>query len=698
MYGISPAYTLARQRMIDNYELVEGTFDKSQFEYIYNRYGLSTPTLFADYPDLENKIDNIIGKFLKRPMPYTVSVINEKAVSKKNDKLVKLKLEALLAPIHQEIEQMQGIALPQEEMGQELPTDIQKINDLTFREALEEVYNIILQFNIEDQKMILKFKDALRDLIICNLMIGEVSVRDIAGKRHPYFEKYDPRCVIFDMQLGVEYISDSEWVFTDNLYSVSELLEMFRFELTEEQKEDLSNYQGILGGTSIWQPLNGDWYRSDDLYNTKIRVVRGKWLAKVKRIVKLSDNKYDPSNPFIKIMPDGFKIPKGSKKGEYVEQWCSECWKGALIGGTMLVGVKVDEYQARREAWGYANTKTGFICIRKKGVSKIGSIANIHHFKNFVMYYIGQVMARPGQAIEYDLAYKPKDMSIQQVMADAKEGFIVKDSSQQEMGMPGNGGIGRAMATVNLSMGDTLPMLQNLYEMLNRAEDRILGTSPDSLGFAKPYEKSGVVASNVENSEAGLAPLFQLMNIFRAEVYNRVCDLARYCYKDGDMFWWLGDTGMKTLELSMDICNDEVGIFVKADETDAARQKKLEDMAMMALNAGQVGFEPLVDMVFADTSIEARQTLKKGFEALRILQQNEMKQKALIEQQGQPQIAPQVEVAKINQETAITTKAMDIKAKADAQEIALDIQAVDMAHQQMQQQPPNQQQEGMPTQ
>jgi hypothetical protein len=144
-------FTSETQKDHENYLLYEGTFDPKQFEYVTNSYGITSPARLVNYPIIQPKIELLAGELISQPLQFSVNVVNRSAIRRKNEKKIAIAAEVVLKPIRAEISKALGVEFPEEEMGSEIPEDIETFMNMKFRDAVEDQVHIGLQYLIQKQ-------------------------------------------------------------------------------------------------------------------------------------------------------------------------------------------------------------------------------------------------------------------------------------------------------------------------------------------------------------------------------------------------------------------------------------------------------------------------------------------------------------------------------------------------------------------
>jgi hypothetical protein len=420
-----------RKKDYENYLLYNGVFDPKQFEYITDTYGITSPARLVNHPMIAPKIDLLVGEFMSQPLDFGVEAVNEAAVVKKLDKKVKLVAEKVLKEVRAEIEKELGITFEEEDMGLEIPDDIDKFLKLNGRETVEQMVFIGLQHLIQKYSLQHIFKQGLYDIAITSKEFYNCSVK----QGDPYVRRVDPRSLIYDISSDTECLQDSAWVAEERYLTVNEIIDEYGDYLTPEQVVAVEKlrYESKDYFNKYNKPYR--WYFQDDASSPmRVRIVTAEWKSIKMLKVKLSENKHDPETPFRKILPDDYKM----KKGDNVEKKAyTDIWTATMIGHDIVVNARSKPNQIRRED-NYAVSCLSYVGVIKNNIDSItlsivDSLKNIQMLYNIVMYHIELSLARSGgKAVVYDTSQKPKGISLDNVFYHAKNSGVIPINTKQE--------------------------------------------------------------------------------------------------------------------------------------------------------------------------------------------------------------------------------------------------------------------------
>ena len=295
-----------------HYQIYNGEINRESFKYVTEQYGFAYPARLVNYPIIKPKIDLLVGEDLKRPLDYKVSTVNKEAVVRKEDHKVNLMMNALLKDIKEEIKAEIGHDIDMDQENLPIPEDIDLYMRYNYREMVEETAQDGLEYLIQSNRLKEVFKNGFRDLLVTSKEFYKVYIKD----KNPYVRRVDPRAIIYDMGVDSDYIDDSQWVGEERWLNVNEILDEYRDSLTQEDVKELTKMMQITshGEMGEWNSFVEwiDWNQSEGV---RVRVVSCEWKSIKRMRFKISPNKYNPNNPFRKLLPDSYK----AKKKDHIE-------------------------------------------------------------------------------------------------------------------------------------------------------------------------------------------------------------------------------------------------------------------------------------------------------------------------------------------------------------------------------------------
>ncbi len=670
-------YVTNKTKDFENYLIASGEFKKDQFKYLTEMYGMTAPARLVNYPLIQNKLDLLAGELITQPLQYTVNVTNRNAIRRKNEELTAIAVETILKPERRKIEKLTGSKIPDEDLGLEIPKDVDEYMKMNYRTSVERQVSVGLKYCIDRWKLKGTFKRGFYDLMITNKEFYRVYIKN----RTPYVERLDPRQIIYDQNSDQETLQDSMYAGIDNWYSINEIID--RFELEGKVVDELEE---LASQTSQWYANNNTYnsYMAPDGTNAlRCRVVDIQWKS-IKMIkYKISPNKYDPSIDYHKMLPDDYKPKKGE---EVVKKAIVEVREAVKVGHKMLIKFGAKPNQIRYEE-NYANTKLDFFGVIRNRfagstLSIVDTLKNIQLMYNIVMFHIDQALARSGgKALVYDVSQKPKNIPLSDVMYHAKNSGLIMINSKQEGGQ---------MSTFNqwkdidFTLSNSVSQMINLKMMLEETADKLTGITASRSGVNKTSDAVGVNERSVMQSTLITAPLFDIHYQLVGETLQGMANLMRYTWgEDGYMINVFGDMGYEMFKIDKAISLDEYGIFVQNNSKELERKQTMMQMINNFSSSGAIDPIATIKAVNADNATDLEAILTSGLEAVQAAQ-TQMEERKIAATEAANEINGQkinvtldtakiksetdMKIAELESETKLTIAGEDLEHKEDMQE------------------------------
>ena len=327
----SGEYHSNRTKDIRNYQIYNGQLSQGDYSYITEQYGLTYPARLVNYPIIAPKIDLLIGEELRRPMDIKVTTVNKSAVLRKHDHKVALIMRDLLSDFHEEIQEKMNIDVLMEGQGMPVPEDIETYMKYNYREMVEETAQDGLEYVTNRYNLKDVMKEGFRDLLVTGKEFYKVSVQN----GDPYVRRVDPRNIVYDDSFHSDFLDDAGWVGEERYLSVNEINDEYKDSLTTDDLIELDKMRNLyVGGDMDNYNSSFEWVDAAHGRDNRIRVVSCEWKSLRALRFKVSENKYNPSRPFRKLVKDTYR----KRKGDVIEtKWVDDIWEATMIGGKILV-------------------------------------------------------------------------------------------------------------------------------------------------------------------------------------------------------------------------------------------------------------------------------------------------------------------------------------------------------------------------
>ena len=653
-------YINDRYKDIRNYQAYHGHFDPKDYEHVTDQYGTPFPARMTNFNIIAPKIDLLTSEELRRPLETQVSSVNKSAVQRKEDVKISLVAESILADVKQEVNDTMGMSIAENAMGMEIPDDIEAFMKYTYKEAIEETVEDGLHYLKERYRWKDLFRSGFRDFLITGKVFYKVEVLN----GDPVVRRIDPRNIAFDMSIESDYLDNAQWVVEQRWLGINQILDEYGEELTKEDIMEIEKMRHVASGDELAHyNSNLDWIQYDTSTGVKVRVLHGEWKSIRAIKVKVSPNKYDPNNPFRKMVSDDYKPRKGD---EIETKYVDDIWEATKIGGKILVGCRRRPNQVRSvdDAGPTQLSYTG--CVHNLSSGRVTSLVDVlKHIQmlyNVVMYHIELTLARAGgKAVVYDVSQMPSNigMDMQTVLYHIKNDGIIPINSRDE-------GQDTArfnqFAQVDFTLSQSVQQLINLKLMLEQTAGQVCGISPQREGAVSQYEAVGNVQRTVVQSNLVTENWFFQHSEVKKRVVDMTCNLMKVAWAEGKKAGYiLGDGGYKMLNVLPDVALNDYGIYITEGAKEDAIKQAITQLSQSALQSGSIDLLNVIKILKAETLTEAEHILENGIK--------EMQGQAQAAQQAQAQVQQaQAAEAQAQREHEMTLKQLDVQGKVQAAE------------------------------
>ena len=658
----SGEYHSNRTKDIRNYQIYNGQLSQGDYSYITEQYGLTYPARLVNYPIIAPKIDLLVGEELRRPMDIKVTTVNKSAVLRKHDHKVALIMRDLLSDFHKEIQEKMNIDVLMEGQGMPVPEDIETYMKYNYREMVEETAQDGLEYVTNRYNLKDVMKEGFRDLLVTGKEFYKVSVQN----GDPYVRRVDPRNIVYDDSFHSDFLDDAGWVGEERYLSVNEINDEYKDSLTTDDLIELDKMRNLyVGGDMDNYNSSFEWIDAAHGRDNRIRVVSCEWKSLRALRFKVSENKYNPSRPFRKLVKDTYR----KRKGDVIEtKWVDDIWEATMIGGKILVNARRRDNQVR-SVDDPGKTPLSYVgCIygntTGKSTSMVDLLDNIQMLYNIVVYQIELAMARSGgKAVVYDVSQLPTNvgMDMQQVLYHLKTDGIIPINSKDEGNQVQSF---NQFQQIDFTLSQSVQQLINLKVMLEDMAGQISGVSRQREGAVGQYEYVGNVQRSVVQSATITESWFYSHAECKQRVMERICNLMKICWAGGKKAGMiLGDGAYKFLNVMPNIALQDYGVYVGDSGKDDSMKQVVQQLAQSALQSGTIDLLGVIKVLKADTMTEAEKVLEQAMTEMQ-KQQQAQQQQAMQAQQA----AAQAKQSEFEAEAQL--KQMDNEAKLQVAQIS----------------------------
>ena len=642
------------ENKLANYNLANDILNTKDIEKVVNPMGIKGgefPAKMQNYPIANPKIDLLVGEERKRRFDWTVRVINDDAISAKEEQK-KQELFKIAA------EFIQSNSMNEEDLNKKLK-ELKKYHLYEFQDLKEKTANHILNYLFKTLNLKEEFARGFEDALIAG---EEIYCTDIVAGE-PILRKVNP-LNIYTVRSGESpWIEDSDIIVEDSYRSPGQIIDDYHDVLSKEDIENIDNgltseeSDGFMsigtkepsfvidGLIDIGNPslsnnmLRGEYFDGEG----NIRVTRVLWKS-WKKIGNLTY--YDESGfPQKTIVSETYKINKES--GEEIKwEWIGEWWEGTRIGKSIFVKLQPRPIQFRSMSNlskcnpGYTGLAYNINSSRAK--SLMDKMKPYQYLYNVFMYRLELAYAKNrGKIAVLDMAQVPDHWTPDKWMYYAEVlGWAVKDSFKEANKGAAQGKLAGTMQQGNqvldLETGNYIQQQIMMLQFIERQLGQIAGVSEQRQGQIENRELVGNVERAVTQSSHITEKWFGLHSNVKVKALSLLLETAKEAYKESKdkRFQYVLDD-MSTYTLSLDgseFRDADYGIIVTDGSTDEELRQTLKSLAQAGLQNDKLNFSQLIDIYLTPSMASMRRKIETAEEEKSQLTQQQFEQQQQIEQ------------------------------------------------------------------
>jgi hypothetical protein len=653
--SVNSEMSASKEDEFKNYRTYNSIYEPELKKFITAPNGRYTSMKYEVWPLARQKVRQLVSDFMARPLKKKVSTINKESENRKEKHQLDLALAKVLESVDQELSEVMGFDVSEQEEGQEpgqqkqqqdIPEDIEKHMSFTYRESSEDSLQIGVDYLLYAKKMIESFKYGFIDCMITFKSFYKVSIID----GNPHWRRIDPRNCFYDLPYESEYLDDCQWFVEERWLTSNQIIA--EFELNQTEVKILENL-GRDGTSSIsgWTDVNSG-------EGLKIKVVSIEWLSKMMKKVKVSPNKHNPKKPFYKNVEDTYEPRKGEGMKTRVVDDLREC---TIIGDviTKNFGRVANQVRSVDSPEKVSLSYVGIVGDATTSIqhSLVKELTYLQDFASDILFTIRKVSKKLGKrALVYDTAQIPKQFiaqaklskdgvgPLQTVMHHLTEDSLIAINSKDESNR-GKAHSFNQFKEINLSPSGDVTELINLLAMVEDLASKVSGVSPQREGQTDQYQTASgnrsSIISSTRKTEVYMKPYDGLIQ----RVLEKAINLTKIAWKDGKKArFFMGDGSMAVLNALPNISLNDYGFYLNDGGKDLELKEKVDAAAANYLQGTQ---DPdmilqMIKVFKQETADESEQVLEAGL--AKLAQIREAQEKA--QQESDQQIAQITEEGK----------------------------------------------------
>jgi hypothetical protein len=599
--NVGNPYEAFVDRMTSYYD---NTWAGGSLEYMNKLYGGDQvlPTRFVNYPIMRNKIEWILGRYESAPADLHMSAIDEKSIEERiNAQTQKLFLK-LLMPFIKELEKMSGADL---EPDKTIPEDIEMYASMTFKQIHEINMSNLIVYNFNKMQWGNELSKGMRDTALYGFTFLRIDPHNETDVR---VKKPNLRNVIFDWGCENDYGDDAMYFGEKRYMTLSQITTEFQPE--KEYMQYIKDELFSLNGTS------SDPYTLAMGYTNTVEVVDMIWKASTTKRVKKVPNKYLEGKFIYKILNnDEEPNPKKLKKegAEIIEIEKYDWYRGVLVGDRVVL--KCEPIFAPRkydELVDTVNPFTAFLFNRINGYKPNGLgelIESGQELFNACMAMLELELATsPGNVVEYDVRYKPKNVPLTDVFYHMKANKLIQVDKTRSNGQ------GHMFNQVNLGPNAATIYL-NVAMYVEQFIDRLTGINAMAQGNIPSDTYVGTLDKAIDQANFITKPIYTFYREGVRKVYKSASCILKEINKGKDrkLSLLMPEIGIKVFQIDGNYPYGEYDFFFRDGFEEEKKRGMLLQLAQLGIQSGVVTFKTVKDLILTTNLNESSAKIDKAF-------------------------------------------------------------------------------------
>lgn len=660
-----------------NYDLLNNKIDITHFEHVTNPFNLGKnqpnkfqlPATLQPYDVLFPIFNVLFGEEHKRFFNPIVRVVNETAITEKEEQVKQTIVQALMQYLMQGVEQDPNNPQPP-------PEEVIKAAQMSAKDMREITAEKFLTYYKKKFRLKDKFATGWKDWLIA----GEefYSVEEIAGEVS--VRRVNPLQIFFKIGENNDSIEEADQILEENFLTVNQIIDEFYEHLTPEQVDELENYypSGIPGNQVI-NPLTIKevetiyHFQNQESFIDRIPVYRVRW----KSFRKIGTFYYiDPQTGEEQsfTVDESWKWDRKDPQQRVEWYWVSEYWEGIRIGADMYIEPMIRRRpQQFRTMDNLSKCKSGYFgrmcsATNTQSTSLMDRLVPWVYLYFIIWYDTELALAtNVGKIALLDVSMIPDGWEIDKWMYYARAmrvGFVNSmNEGNKRMGI--NQNMSTQNKELNLEMGNYIQFNIQLLQEIERKIQNTAGVPPQRLGAISNQELVGNVERSIVQSSLVTEDLFRMHNLTKLDVCEAILEVAKDAYKDDSKALQFVTDDLQTVLFQLDgmeFNNADYGVFVTDDNKDMEVFEAMKAHMKFALQNDQMAFHQIADIYTTESVSEIRATLKQYYDAKQQQAQQAQQQQVQVQQE---QIAAQQQMhqedMQLKQYIADTTNATKIQ-------------------------------------
>jgi len=328
-----------RDELRKYYDMYNGVIDESDYSKILKPYGKARknfPSTLRNFPIIKPIIDLLLGEKAKRPLNFTVGVLNANSVTRKEE----AKNESIYRNLQEHFANAAskaGIDTGMDPTEIDMPEQIEELFNNSYVDNRAIMGQNSMNYIMAKEEV----QDKLNKAWFHYLVSGEVYTHRGVRHNEVFYDILNPIDVDYDLDPDLDFVEDGDWAIVRKFVHASTLIDYFHDELTDEESLSLEEPHGMGNSHIPWLAMGSSGPNGNQFSNRLIELITVYWKSR-KRIGFVAFPNPETGEMEEMEVEDGFKMPKELKEqGAKLEWlWVNEVWGGHKIDGRMFKDIK----------------------------------------------------------------------------------------------------------------------------------------------------------------------------------------------------------------------------------------------------------------------------------------------------------------------------------------------------------------------
>jgi|TARA_R110000744_G_scaffold114902_1_gene214869 hypothetical protein len=644
------SFSKRRDELRRYYDMYNGYIDDGDYSQLLKPYGKTRknfPSTLRNFPIIKPIIDLLLGEKAKRPLNFTVSVLNADSVTRKEEEKQQVVLKNLQQHFANAAAEA-GIDTGMDPQDVELPEHVEALFNNTYVDNRAIIGQNSLNYVMAQQEV----KDKLQKAWFHYLISGECYTHRGVRNNDPFYEVLNPVDIDYDLDPDLEFVEDGDWAIIRKYVHASTIIDHYHELLSDEEIVSLEEPHGVGNSHIPWLSVGATGPNANQFNNRLIEVINVYWKSR-KRVGFVSFVDPETGEPEELEVEDGFKMPAELKEiGAKLEWlWVNQVWKGTKIDGRLFIDI--EPLPNQRESLDNPSTCKLPINGRRYSDTNSDNISLVslgipyQLTYNVYKYRLELAIARSKDIIaQFDINMIPKKWDMDKFMYYVEgTGIAWVDYNKEGVQLSP-----QHQSVLDMSI-KTIEQYIVLLNSIMEEWEKLSGVNRQRQGQVGAYEGKSTSQQAIIQSSHITEDLFRKFNRMEQRDLQALVDYSKEAWITGKKSSFIMPDG--TLEYldvdSMEHMESEYGIWVTDSGDESERIEVAKQLGQSMVQNG-LPASAVLEMLDAKSFTQIKSKIK----AAEIQQQElEQAQQKAQQEQAQAQLeqqAAEVENANMNQE------------------------------------------------